>query len=55
MDHELSPEVEALQQAVLRLTSESITWQARAIDLQRQLEALRKEEPAPMRVVGGAA
>lgn len=52
---QLTPEVEALQQAVLRLTSESITWQARAIELQRQVDALTKEDPAPMRVVGGAA
>lgn len=51
-----SPEIEALQQTVLELTSGIISWRARAIELQRRVEALeRPVDDRPMRVVGGAA
>lgn len=50
---QISPQDEALQQRIIGLTSDALSWQTQAIaekrradDLQKQLDALKKPEPA---------
>jgi hypothetical protein len=39
----MSPQIQALQQTVIKLTGEALDWQTRAIELQRQVDDLTRQ------------
>ncbi len=47
MAQTLPANVQALQQTILKLTGESLDWQTKAIELQRENDELKQKEKKP--------